>query len=85
VTLTFVVQSSMTNKIVLIVLLYLVRITLCVPLSEFFPYGEGIEEPNQRLATGDSSFECIFSKEIYNFCNTVYFDFCVSEMFNKVS
>jgi len=75
----------MTNKTVLIVLLYLVRITLCVPLSEFFPYGEGIGEPNQRLATGDSSFECVFSKEVYNFCNMVFFDFCVSEYHNEVS
>ncbi|XP_065903908.1 sushi, nidogen and EGF-like domain-containing protein 1 [Dysidea avara] len=66
----------MANKTVLIVLLYLLRVTLCVPLSEFFPFGEGIEEPNQRLANGDSSFECIFSKETYNFCNTVFFDFC---------
>ena len=37
-----------------IFLLYLLRSTLCIPLSEFYPFGQNTAETNQRLGDGNS-------------------------------
>ena len=37
-----------------IILMYLLRSTLCIPLSEFYSFGPNTAEPSQRLGDGDS-------------------------------
>jgi len=68
----------MITKVTVVFLLCCLTSILCVPPSGFYPFGTGLEEPNERLATGDSSFKCVFPDEVYRFCDTVFFELCVS-------
>ena len=44
---------TMIKKASGIFLLYLLRSTLCIPLSEFYPFGQDTAETNQRLGDGN--------------------------------
>ena len=37
-----------------IILLYLLRSTLCIPFNQFYPFGGNTVESNQRLGDGNS-------------------------------
>jgi len=68
----------MVGRVVLLLLLLGMRSTFGVRLVDFFPYGDGINENNQRLGNGDSSHGCIFLHERFHFSGKAFLDLCVS-------
>ena len=62
-----------------IFLLYLLRSTLCIPLSEFYDFGGNTAESNQRLGDGNSitSGE-VFTETLYHFYGQQEFAVTVS-------
>ena len=66
-----------------IILLYLLRSTLCIPLSEFYPFGQNAaNESNRRLGDGNSitSGE-IITDQLYYFYDQFEFILTVSYIF----
>ena len=68
----------MVGKIGVLLCLFAMRGAFGVPTSEFFPYGNGLDENNQRLGNADSSHGCIFLHEIFHLCGKSFLDLCVS-------
>jgi len=68
----------MVGKVGVLLLLFAMRSTLGVRFSDFFPYGDGLTENNQRLGNGDSSHGCIFLHERFHFSGKTFLDLCVS-------
>ena len=69
----------MAQKTSGIILLYLLRITLCIPLSEFYTFGGNAVESNQRLGDGNSATSGeITTNQLYYFYGQRQFTITVS-------
>ena len=68
----------MVQKASGIILLYILRSTLCIPLSEFYPFGSDTTETNQRLGDGNSVTSEEITDVLYYFYGQLEFTITVS-------
>ena len=62
-----------------IILLYLLRSTLCIPLNDFYDFGGNTAEPNRRIGDGNSGTSGeIFTDNFYHFFGEAEFAVTVS-------
>lgn len=73
------VEGTMIKKGTLIIFLCLLRSILCIPLSQFYPFGGDAEESNQKLEKGNSAIsEEIITENLYYFYGQPEFTASVS-------
>ena len=60
----------MRTSIWIIILLRLIKISLCIPLNQFYPFGNGTKEASSQVPKGDSTTSPPINVQgVYHFFN----------------